>query len=77
MLHAAAGLGVNFFDTAEGYGSFENERLLGEAFKGSRSDVVIATKFGFDLDPETGDGRGAPTVALTTYAPQPTRCSSG
>jgi aryl-alcohol dehydrogenase-like predicted oxidoreductase len=60
LLHAALDNGITFFDTAEAYGPFENERLLGEAFTGIRGDVVIATKFGFDLDPETGDGRGAP-----------------
>jgi aryl-alcohol dehydrogenase-like predicted oxidoreductase len=59
LLHAAVERGVTFFDTAESYGPFANEILLGEAFKGMRSEVVIATKFGFDLDPETGDGRGA------------------
>lgn len=54
LLHAALDRGITFFDTAEGYGPFANERLLGEAFKGVRSDVVIATKFGFNIDIETG-----------------------
>ena len=54
LLHAAVERGVTFFDTAEGYGPFENEKLLGEAFKGVRGDVVIATKFGFELDPGSG-----------------------
>jgi aryl-alcohol dehydrogenase-like predicted oxidoreductase len=48
-LHRAIELGVNFFDTAEVYGPYHNEELLGRAFKGRRSEVVIATKFGFDL----------------------------
>lgn len=48
-LHEAIALGINFFDTAEVYGPFENEKLLGEAFKGRRDQVIIATKFGFDL----------------------------
>jgi aryl-alcohol dehydrogenase-like predicted oxidoreductase len=48
-LHRAIELGINFFDTAEVYGPYHNEELLGRAFKGRRRDVVIATKFGFDL----------------------------
>ena len=48
-LHRAIELGINFFDTAEVYGPYHNEELLGRAFKGRRSDVVLATKFGFDL----------------------------
>jgi aryl-alcohol dehydrogenase-like predicted oxidoreductase len=46
-LHRAIELGCTFFDTAEGYGPFTNEELLGRAFKGWRHQVVIATKFGF------------------------------
>jgi len=46
-LHRAMELGCNFFDTAEVYGPFANEELLGRAFKGRRDQVVIATKFGF------------------------------
>ena len=60
LLHAAFEHGVTFFDTAEGYGPLENEKLLGEAFKDMRGDVVIATKFGFDIDVETGERRGGP-----------------
>jgi len=48
-LHRALELGVNFFDTAEVYGPYHNESLLGRAFAGRRSEVVIATKFGFDI----------------------------
>jgi aryl-alcohol dehydrogenase-like predicted oxidoreductase len=48
-LHRAIELGINFFDTAEVYGPYHNEELLGRAFAGRRSDVIIATKFGFDL----------------------------
>jgi aryl-alcohol dehydrogenase-like predicted oxidoreductase len=48
-LHRALELGVNFFDTAEIYGPYTNEELLGRAFKGRRSEAVIATKFGFDI----------------------------
>jgi aryl-alcohol dehydrogenase-like predicted oxidoreductase len=46
-LHRAIELGCTFFDTAEGYGPFTNEELLGRAFKGRRQEVTIATKFGF------------------------------
>jgi aryl-alcohol dehydrogenase-like predicted oxidoreductase len=49
-LHRAIELGCNFFDTAEVYGPFTNEALLGRALKGRRAEVVIATKFGFRLD---------------------------
>ena len=49
-LRRAVELGVTFFDTAEVYGPFDNEILLGKAFKGLRDKVVIATKFGFTFD---------------------------
>lgn len=49
-LHRAIELGCNFFDTAEAYGPFTNEELLGRAFKGRRDHVVIATKFGFRIE---------------------------
>jgi aryl-alcohol dehydrogenase-like predicted oxidoreductase len=49
-LHRAIDLGCNFFDTAEVYGPFTNEELLGRAFKGRRDQVVIATKFGFRIE---------------------------
>jgi aryl-alcohol dehydrogenase-like predicted oxidoreductase len=49
-LHRAIELGCNFFDTAEVYGPFTNEELLGRAFKGRRAEVVIATKFGFRIE---------------------------
>jgi len=48
-LHRAIELGINFFDTAEVYGPYHNEELLGRAFKGRRSEVILATKFGFDI----------------------------
>jgi len=47
LLHAAFDAGVTFFDTAEAYGPFDNEELLGEALASFRNKVVIATKFGF------------------------------
>ncbi len=49
-LHRAIELGCNFFDTAEVYGPFTNEELLGRAFKGRRDQVVIASKFGFRIE---------------------------
>jgi aryl-alcohol dehydrogenase-like predicted oxidoreductase len=49
-IHRAIDLGVTFFDTAEIYGPFSNEELLGEAIRGKREGLVIATKFGFKFD---------------------------
>jgi aryl-alcohol dehydrogenase-like predicted oxidoreductase len=57
LLHAAVERGITFFDTAEVYGPFLNEELLGEALAPFRKELVIATKFGFDLDPAL-DPRG-------------------
>jgi len=54
LLRAAVDRGVTFFDTAEVYGPFTNEELLGEALAPVRNRVVIATKFGFKLDPTGG-----------------------
>src|SRR6476469_1995068 len=50
FLRAAVDRGVTFFDTAEVYGPFHNEELVGEALQPVRDDVVIATKFGFGFD---------------------------
>lgn len=60
LLRTAHDRGVTFFDTAEAYGPFTNEELVGEALEPVRDQVIIATKFGFDIDPETGK-RGAGT----------------
>lgn len=49
LLHNAVDLGVNFFDTAEVYGAYTNEELLGEALSSFKERVIIATKFGFDI----------------------------
>ncbi len=54
LLRSAVELGVTFFDTAEVYGPFTNEELVGEALAPFRGQVVIATKFGFKLDPDGG-----------------------
>lgn len=57
LIRSAVERGVSFFDTAEVYGPFTNEELVGEALAPFREQVVIATKFGFDLDPKF-DPRG-------------------
>jgi len=59
IIRAASDRGVTFFDTAEAYGPFANEELVGEALAPIRDQVVIATKFGFDIDPKTGQRSGA------------------
>src|SRR5512134_1369979 len=53
LIRSAVERGVTLFDTAEVYGPFTNEELVGEALAPFRKDVVIATKFGFDIDPKT------------------------
>ena len=59
LLRTAVERGVTFFDTAEVYGPFTNEELVGEALAPFRGQVVIATKFGFDLDPIDRRMKGA------------------
>ncbi len=54
LLHSAVESGITFFDTAEVYGPFTNEELVGEALSAFRNQVVIATKFGFGLEPKGG-----------------------
>ena len=54
LIHEAVDMGVNFFDTAEVYGPFTNEELLGKALSPIKDKVVIATKFGFRSDPSNG-----------------------
>ncbi len=58
LLHKAVELGVTFFDTAEVYGPFTNEQLVGEGLAPLRDKVIIATKFGFKIDPATGKQSG-------------------
>jgi len=58
LIRTAVERGITFFDTAEAYGPFVNEELLGEALAPFRNQVVIATKFGFDIDPSTGSRSG-------------------
>jgi aryl-alcohol dehydrogenase-like predicted oxidoreductase len=58
LIRAAVERGVTFFDTAEVYGPYTNEELVGEALAPFRGQVVIATKFGFKIDPSTGKQAG-------------------
>jgi aryl-alcohol dehydrogenase-like predicted oxidoreductase len=56
LLHAAVDRGITFFDTAEVYGPFTNEELVGEALAPFKGKVVIATKFGFQITPGSAPG---------------------
>jgi aryl-alcohol dehydrogenase-like predicted oxidoreductase len=58
VIRAAYERGMTLFDTAESYGPFKNEELVGEALAPFRDQVVIATKFGFDIDLQSGQRRG-------------------
>src|SRR3954468_22214997 len=58
LIRAAVERGVTFFDTAEVYGPFTNEEMVGEALRPMRDKVVIATKFGFNIDPLTKENGG-------------------
>ena len=58
LIRTAVERGVTFFDTAEVYGAFKNEELVGEALEPIRDQVVIATKFGHNLDTTTGVNLG-------------------
>lgn len=67
FLHAAVERGITFFDTAEVYGPFTNEELVGEALEPFRGQVLIATKFGFKHDPASGPH---PSVGLDSRPEQ-------
>ena len=58
LIRKAVELGLTLFDTAESYGPFVNEELVGEALAPLRDRVVIATKFGWDINPNTGARSG-------------------
>jgi aryl-alcohol dehydrogenase-like predicted oxidoreductase len=58
LLRKAVDLGMDFFDTAETYGPWTNEEMVGEAFRGMRDKIKIATKFGWDIDQDTGEHKG-------------------
>ena len=78
FLHAAVERGITFFDTAEVYGPFINEELVGEALAPFRGQVVIATKFGFKPDPNGGSGLLlAQTAGQSTSSRSPRPRSSG
>lgn len=57
IIQGAHDRGITFFDTAEAYGPFENERILGEAVQSFRDRIVIASKFGWNIDLATGERR--------------------
>ena len=57
IIRSAYDRGVTFFDCAEAYGPFENERILGEAIQSFRNKVVITSKFGWNIDLQTGQRR--------------------
>ena len=76
LIRAAVERGVTFFDTAEVYGPFTNEELVGEALAPFRDQVVIATKFGFDIDPNGGRS-AAWTAGRSTSRRSPRPRSSG
>jgi aryl-alcohol dehydrogenase-like predicted oxidoreductase len=67
LIHAAVERGVTFFDTAEVYGPFTNEELVGEALEPFKGQVAIATKFGWKHDPQKGPG---PSVGLDSRPEQ-------
>ncbi len=58
LIHQAIEKGIDFFDTAEMYGPFTNEELVGDALVTMRDKVIIATKFGFGFDPQTHENKG-------------------
>src|SRR3982751_3689902 len=66
-IHRALDLGVTFLDTADMYGPFVNEQLVGRAIAGRRDEVVLATKFGFERTP---DGRRAGINGRPDYVRQ-------
>src|SRR5881275_2946591 len=57
-IHRALELGINFLDTADVYGPYKNEELVGRAIKGKRDEVIVATKFGIVRDPKNPNARG-------------------
>jgi len=75
LIRAAVERGVTFFDTAEVYGPYTNEELVGEALAPFRNQLAIATKFGFKIDPSTGKQPGW-TAAQSTSKKSPTPRSS-
>jgi aryl-alcohol dehydrogenase-like predicted oxidoreductase len=68
LIRAAVDRGITFFDTAEVYGPFTNEKLVGEALKPVRDKVVLATKFGFDLEGGTNRGLNSRPESIKAVA---------
>ena len=76
LLQAAVDRGVTFFDTAEVYGPFTNEELVGEALAPFRGKVVIATKFGFDLSRRRQSPGAAGLNSRPSTSSRPSRARS-
>ncbi len=74
LARAAHDHGVTLFDAAEAYGPLEVERILGEALAPIRNEVVIASKFGWDIDPETGKRMGGLNSRPSTSGWPSTAC---
>src|SRR5512139_1536078 len=70
LIRTAVERGITFFDTAEVYGAFKNEELVGEALEPFRDQVVIATKFGFKHDPAKGPSPTAGTDSRPEHIKQ-------
>jgi aryl-alcohol dehydrogenase-like predicted oxidoreductase len=78
LIRTAVERGVTFFDTAEVYGPFTNEELVGEALAPVREQVVIATKFGFKFDSEPANRRDwTATPHTSSRSPRPRSNASG
>ena len=76
LIGTAVDRGVTFFDTAEIYGPYANEELVGEALAPYRGQVVIATKFGWDIDPVERKPRGgSPAAPRSSSRSSTARCS--
>ena len=73
LIRAAVERGVTFFDTAQVYGPFTNEELVGEALAPVRDQIVIATKFGFDFGPN-GENRGLSGIHWILWLSSGPRC---
>ena len=75
VIRSAVDLGVTFFDTAEIYGPFTNEELVGKALLPVRDQVVIATKFGFQIDPDGKQSSGLNSQPDISRRPSSARSS--
>jgi aryl-alcohol dehydrogenase-like predicted oxidoreductase len=73
LIRAAVERGVSFFDTAQVYGPFDNEEIVGEALEPVRDKIVIATKFGFELS--TGQSGGATVARRRSTRASTTHCA--